>query len=121
MLQAWLTSPAAEARPDKVLAIGVGVLIGIITGMIFLLLMWQLAAVKKTAVTNKINAAVTRFLALPGFWFGGPWLTGRLIVNSGLDAAVSYYTLTLTLTFLVIIGLPLVRLVQRIAVKMEEV
>ena len=118
---AWVTASGIGDRPDRALAVGVGVLIGLITGVIFVLLLLQVASSAKTARAKRISATVTQCFGLPAFWFGGPWLTGKLIANSGLGAAVNVYAVSLAITFLVVIGLPLIRLVLRVAERLKEV
>jgi hypothetical protein len=112
---------ADRVRPDPGLAVGVGLLIGIVTGAIFVLLLLQIATAAKRSRSQRIGAAISECLSLPGFWFGGPWLTGRLLAHGGLDAAVNYYTVTLAAGFLMIAGVPLYRLVTRTAQALRDV
>ena len=112
---------ASSIRPDPALAFGVGLLIGTVTGAIFVLLLLEVATAAKRSRAQHIGRAVSEILALPGFWFGGPWLSSRLLSHGGLGAALSYYTLTLACGFLVVSVLPLYRLVARTARAIEEV
>jgi hypothetical protein len=116
-----LAVTAPDAEPNTGLAVGVGLLIGIITGAMFVLLLLQIATAAKSKLAKHIGAAISEVLALPMFWFGGPWLTGQLLSNSGLDAAVDYYVLTLASGFLVVIGYPLMLLVLRTAHNLRKV
>jgi hypothetical protein len=111
---------AAAARPDPGLAVGAGLLIGLVTGAIFVLLLLRIAEAARKSRAKGIAAAISECLSLPGFWFGGPWLSGHLLSGSGLDAAVNYYSLTLAAVFILIVGLPLYQLVAQTARKLRD-
>lgn len=112
---------ADSLKSDPGLAFGVGLLIGVVTGAVFVLLLLEIATSTKRGRAQHIGRVVGEILALPGFWFGGPWVTGRLLVHGGLGTSVGYYTLTLACGFLVIAFLPLYRLVVRVARAVEQV
>ncbi len=75
-----------------------GLLIGIVTGTVFLLI---LRAANRLADNGK-SAVVTftaQLLSLPTFWVGGPWLTGRLLRQVDLAAFYQPYVIALLLSF----------------------
>jgi hypothetical protein len=65
-----------------VLGAAIGVLIGIITGLVALLLLKTAFAGSERDLSS-ILAVTSESLAIPAFWFAGPWLTGRVL--SDLD------------------------------------
>lgn len=83
-------------------ALGVGLalgfLIGIISGTVFLLLL-------KTAVSapqkgaSLIMTLTAELLAMPTFWFGGPWLTTKLLDLVQLQELINPYVGSLAVTF----------------------
>ena len=85
-----------------------GFLIGVITGTVFLLLL-------KTAVNPSerggplILILTAEILALPTFWFGGPWLTGKLLVvlvGASSEELINSYAISLAITFMVMVSYP---------------
>ena len=86
-------------------ALGVGLalgfLIGIISGTVFLLLLkTALSAPDKGA--SSIVTLTAELLAIPTFWFGGPWLTTRLLDLVQLQDLLNPYVTSLTVTFAII-------------------
>lgn len=83
----------------------IGFLIGVITGTVFLLLL-------KTAVNPSerggplILILTAEILALPTFWFGGPWLTGVLLGGTSLNELIDSYAISLAITFMVMVSYP---------------
>lgn len=82
-----------------------GFLIGVITGTVFLLLL-------KTAVNPSerggplILILTAELLALPTFWFGGPWLTGELLGGALSEELINPYAISLAITFMVMVSYP---------------
>jgi hypothetical protein len=112
---------ASGGKPDRVFAVCVGILIAVVTGMgSVLLLLWATTSSKKSR-SRHLRAAVGECLALPTFWFGGPWLSGKLMSDGRLSAALGYYAIALAAGFLLIIGFPLFRLVVRTAAAVRDV
>ena len=91
------------------LGIPLGLLIGVISGIAFMFLIL-------TAWSNSLNAKtilsiVAELLAIPTFWFGGPWLTTAMLKEVRLEAILPAYLTTLACTFLVIAVVPIFKLV----------
>ncbi len=89
--------------------ISLGVMIGVISGFVLLLLL-------KTAnqVSNPIRdipLIIAEILAIPTFWFGGPWLTTYIMGNINIAQILPPYMSSLAITFVAIAILPLTKLV----------
>jgi hypothetical protein len=88
----------------------IGVLIGAITGLVVVLMIrtaWRTAS-------NDIKGLLTligEFLVIPTFWFGGPWVSGKLLASSDPSGFLSAYLVALVITFTVIAVFPLVKIV----------
>jgi len=89
-----------------ILGIALGILIGVVTAAVFIHLLKVLAG--STSGEFKVVAEV---LAIPTFWFGGPWVTTRFLEHVGREEILSIYTFSLTLTFLILIAFPVFRFV----------
>lgn len=103
------------ATADPALAVGVGVLIGVVSGLWSVMLLLWFTTSAKRGRSKRLRIALGECLSLPTFWFGGPWLSGRLMSIDQLNTSMGYYVLTLSAVFLVITGLPIFRLVVRTA------
>ena len=88
--------------------IAIGLLIGIITGMVALVLLRtaRTAAIKDT--NNRITL-VTQILAISTFWFGGPWVATSLLKLLDLSEIITPYIVTVAFVFMIIIAYPLCR------------
>jgi hypothetical protein len=85
-------------------------LIGVITGLVVVLMMrsaWQISAVKLRSVLTLAG----QLLAIPGFWFGGSWISGSLLTDAELGSVLPEYLVSLTATFVVIALYPLLRII----------
>jgi len=88
-----------------------GILIGIITGVVlifFIRLLKQL--IEKSQQDEKFQPnpstytkIIAEMLALPTFWFGGPWVTTQFIQTIKLEEVLDSYLISLTFTFMLII------------------
>ena len=86
-----------------------GVFIGVICGLSVLLLLRVAVAGRTTLRTT--TAEITQLLAIPTFSFGSPWATSQLLNGVDLDKMLPPYVTTLALSFAVITGYPLARLI----------
>jgi hypothetical protein len=57
-------------------------------------------------------AEITQLLAIPTFCFGGPWLTSSLFNSIDLDDVLPTYAISLSLTFALVAGYPLIVLIR---------
>ena len=94
--------------------VGIGVLIGLITGTVALVLLRTVnaASIKNT---SSVVAVTTEILAIPTFWFGGPWVTSSILELVELQSIVNPYLVALTLTFTAMIVYPIVKWIIRLA------
>jgi hypothetical protein len=65
-------------------------------------------------------AEITQLLAIPTFCFGGPWLTSSLFSNVDLDDLLPTYAISLSLTFALVAGYPLIMLIRMTCQSMEQ-
>jgi hypothetical protein len=95
-----------------------GFFIGLISGFSALLLI-RTAAVGR-ATLKATMAEITQLLAIPTFCFGGPWLTSSLFNNVDLDDMLPTYAISLSLTFALVAGYPLIMLIRMTCHSMEQ-
>jgi hypothetical protein len=86
----------------------IGVLIGLVSGTVMLVLL-RTASSASIGHVKAIIAITAEFLAIPTFWFGGPWLTSTFLQLVSLEEMLDPYIVSLTLTFLVLIFYPIFR------------
>jgi hypothetical protein len=109
----WYFTVLESGRSDPGLAIGVGVLIAFVTGLWSdLVILWFSTSEKKSR-SKRLRVAIVECLALPTFWFGGPWVSGQLLSNGNLGESLDYYVLSLAVGLLLIAGYPLICLIVR--------
>ena len=94
------------------IGIPLGVLIGIVSGISLILLIRTSARMSERPLRTTL-ALIGEILAIPTFWFGGPWITQRFLTSVDLEQIVSSYVLSLAITFVLIAFYPLTRLVIR--------
>lgn len=98
--------------------ISLGVLIGIVTGVVMILLIS--AATKTKLRARDIIPLTAEFLSIPTFWFGGPWLTTSFLKTVDLNDILESYMLSLVLTFVLVIIYSLIGLIIREGNKMKD-
>ena len=94
-----------------------GVLIGIVTGLVFALF---LGAAYKAESVGAVLRVSPQLLAIPTFWFGGPWVTAKLLSEAKLDQLLNSYVVFLAITFTAFVLLPAVRLIVVISKRIDE-
>jgi hypothetical protein len=87
-----------------------GFFIGLISGFSALLLIRT--AAMGAATLKATLAEITQLLAIPTFCFGGPWLTSALFNNVDLDDVLPAYAISLSITFALVAGFPLIMLIR---------
>lgn len=99
--------------------IAIGILIGIISGTVALVLL-------KTANTASIKSATsliaitTELLAIPTFWFGGPWVASDFLNLVELDKIINSYIVSLATTFIVVVIYPIGRWIIQLAKELGQ-
>jgi hypothetical protein len=105
-------------------------LIGVISGVIILLLLGDATRPNRARYswierifgrrrTSGVSL-IAKILALPVFWFGGPWLSTRLLGDLDWTSLLPVYLISLTATVLLIISYPLFRFILKVAGDMRE-
>jgi ABC-type dipeptide/oligopeptide/nickel transport system permease subunit len=94
---------------DDAVGVALGLLIGVVSGFALLLAL-RVSASSEVALRT-VLATIGQLLALPTFWFGGPWLTSSVMRTVDLAQAVPFYTISLALVFTAIAARPLLRFV----------
>ena len=87
------------------LGIPIGILIGILTGMLSLVVFNVLLSATILNATALLSL-VGYLSGIPTFWFGGPWLTTELLKLMPRDEFIFPYVLSLTVSFILIVGYP---------------
>jgi hypothetical protein len=94
------------------IGITLGFLIGLVTGAVVILLL-RTAMVQDAKDIKAILSIVGELLAIPTFWFGGPWLTTKMLVSINVGETLPSYMAALVCTFTLVALYPIVRLVIR--------
>jgi hypothetical protein len=97
--------------------ITIGILIGITSGVVFLLL---LRTASRWSGAASILPLTSELLAIPTFWFGGPWLTTRLLGGVSLTEMLNPYLVTLVITFTIILIYPAFHWIVRLGQEFAE-
>ncbi len=105
------------------IGIALGVLIGVLSLVPFILLVQtghRLIKNEEVSMSN-LGKVIGQLLAMPTFWFGGPWLSSKMIATLDWQDLTEPYILALALTFLlpalVLVGL----LIAKTAGEMAQV
>jgi hypothetical protein len=114
-----MTDLVAGATVRPAVGVPLGLLIGVVSGITFLLLM-------DTAFTGRRNVQsvmkiVAQLLAVPFFWFGGPWVTTAVMKSVNLATIFTAYIYSLAVTFLLIVIFPTLNLVINLGKRMGKV
>lgn len=99
-----------------IIGVGLGVLIGVITGVIFIYMIKSLS----NAVTWLDGVKIVgEMLTVPTFWFGGPWAATKLLTHVPWDVVLPWYIVFLTTLFFGIAWRPLIKFIVRTAKETE--
>jgi hypothetical protein len=99
---------AASTIPE--VGIPLGALIGVVTGGVAILLFRTGWSASDLAGLFKI---ISQLLAIPAFWFGGPWLTTTMLASVDLDEIRASYLISLAVVFVPLAGFPVVMMSWR--------
>ncbi|MEM1331721.1 MAG: hypothetical protein AAGG07_14325 [Planctomycetota bacterium] len=81
-----------------ILGIALGIPIGLVTGLVALLLL--MTAISNRGLDVKSVLAITaELLAIPTFWFGGPWVTSRVLEDVDWSAMLNGYLPAVAVVF----------------------
>lgn len=95
-------------RSHALVAVGIaiGILIGVVSATVALVLLKTANTASIKSVSSLI-AITTEILAIPTFWFGGPWVAAGLLELVPLDRIINSYIVTLATTFLIVVAYPI--------------
>lgn len=96
--------------------IALGLLNGMLSAVVFVYLVKGLA--ESAGGLSDIQIAL-KVLAIPTFWFGGPWVATRTLEAVDWEKQIEPYAVSLFLAFLLITILPMYVYIKRIASDME--
>ena len=89
-----------------------GLLIGVVTGTVFLLL---LKSGRLPASTQKLVTLTGELLAIPTFMVGGPWLSTSILKLVELKDFINPYLISLVTCFFLFCGYPAIRWISELA------
>lgn len=90
------------------IGIALGLLISVISGAVALVLL-KTADKASLKDASSLVALTSEILAIPTFWFSGAWLTGRLLKHVDPDRILAPYSISLAVSFTLIVGYPILR------------
>ena len=109
----WQAAPAVvtfpAARRMQPLGVALGVLIGVVSGTSLVLLL-RTALAGRPGLKETL-AITSELLAIPTFWFGGPWVTTVFVQSVDVRLILPSYMVALAASFVLIALYPLLRLV----------
>jgi hypothetical protein len=114
-----VVTPKCASPKDLFVIEGVfiGGLIGLVTGIVACACLKILNQVVLSDI-KQMFMLLGQILAIPAFWFGGPWVTTDLLqfVDKGLF--VLPYTISLAVTFFAIMSYPVYKWIRRLGEKL---
>lgn len=97
------------------IGIPIGILIGVVTGTIFLVLLKTVHGANISNVAS-VAAIVSEISAIPTFWFGGPWVVTSFLNLVDLKEIINFYIISLALVFCVFVAFPVSKWIAQTAV-----
>lgn len=112
-----------------VVGIVLGVLIGIVTtvmgvvliGAVGHLIILLTGGAQVNLVLKSIAWVLSQLIAIPSFWFGGPWLGGKILAGADWRGILPYYMGSLFIVFvpfMIYLLVPLVKGIENILNKL---
>jgi hypothetical protein len=93
------------------IGVSLGILIGLVTGLVVVLIIRGAWRISSDGGARSLIPLVAEILAIPTFWFGGSWISGKLLTTADLENALPQYLLSLTCTFVPIAAYPLLQII----------
>ncbi len=97
--------------------IALGLLIGVVSGTVALVLL-KTANTASVKDVSSIVALTSEILAIPTFWFGGPWVSASLLKLVPLAGMINPYIISLAICFPVIVSYPVFRWIVRLGAEL---
>jgi hypothetical protein len=94
-----------------IVGICLGILLGILSGVAAVLLLYTAWGAKVGDLVSLLKI-VAELLAIPTFWFAGPFFTSSLIRSVPVEQMINPYMSALTLVFAAVVIGPLLRLTK---------
>jgi len=100
-----------------VAGVALGILIGVTSGAVALVLL----KTANTASVKDISSIVTltsEILAIPTFWFGGPWVSTTLFRLIPLAGMINPYIVSVAISFTLLVAYPIFRWVIQLGAEL---
>ncbi|HEV2380889.1 MAG TPA: hypothetical protein VG206_14005 [Terriglobia bacterium] len=91
--------------------LGLGILIGVVSSANFIYMLRTLAKMLSWADGVKV---VGEIAAIPTLWFGGPWITTKIITDDTWHSIAPSYVPALAAVFVLVTIYPLIRYIIRL-------
>lgn len=101
------------------IGIAIGILIGLVSGAVSLILL-RTANTASIKNVSSLIAITTEILAIPTFWFGGPWVATGLLKLVEIEKIINPYIVTLATTFVIIVIYPIGRWIIQLAKELGQ-
>jgi hypothetical protein len=88
------------------IGIAIGILIGLLSGAVALVLL-RTANTASIKNVSSLIGITSEILAIPTFWFGGPWVATDLFELVEIEKIINPYIVTLATTFVKIVIYPI--------------
>jgi hypothetical protein len=100
-----------------VAGVALGILIGVTSGIVALVL---LKTANKASVkdVSSIVALTSEILAIPTFWFGGPWVSASLFGLVPLAGMINPYIVSVLFSFTLLVAYPIFRWVVQLGAEL---
>jgi hypothetical protein len=108
MSSAYVAFASVSQRALPAVGIPLGFLIGVLSGALSLLFLRTLQIVRKDSV--RVSSLLAQLAGIPALWFSVPF-GSKLLTSVPPTRLMTSYVITLALTWVTVIGWPLIRLV----------
>ncbi|MCI0723057.1 MAG: hypothetical protein L0338_29460 [Acidobacteria bacterium] len=93
---------------DIIVGSALGLLIGVVSGTVALVLLKTVNTAKLKDVSSLVTLT-SEMLAIPTFWFGGPWVSATLLKLVSLERIINPYIIAVAISFTLIVSYPVFR------------
>ena len=100
-----------------VAGVALGILIGVTSGVVALVLL-KTANTASVKDVSSIVALTSEILAIPTFWFGGPWVSTKLFGLVPLAGMINPYIVSLAIAFTLLVAYPIFRWVTQLGAEL---
>jgi hypothetical protein len=100
----------------------VGILIGTVSGVVTLVTIHPYLSIRGFVPANSGAARIaTQLIGLPAFWFGGPWLSTKLLGLVDLNDFLVPYVGMLAVFYIAVVSYPLVIWIRSLGIQIGRV